>query len=132
MIQAIVWLGAAVPDATPESKILLWALGVLVAMLTSVIGFIIKGIKGDIRDLRQSDIAMQARIEANDTKLLNKLEEIRAVMVRLETKSEHDRPSLPCQEWAKELVESTFGRIAEYAPVRPRPRPKPPSTRSKG
>lgn len=89
-------------------------------MLMAIIGYAFKGIRKELDENKEETAVLRAKVEVLETRLMEKLGNIQADIATLMVLAKHDRPSLPCQEWATALVmNSRPGRS------RPRPKPKP-------
>ena len=101
-----------------------WVFGIGFAGIMTMVGYTIRGIKQDIRDIKEENVVLKTRYDSEQGKIMGVLSEIKNSITRLETKAEHDRPSLTCQSWTKALMTETVQQMFLNKP-NPRPRRKP-------
>lgn len=95
-----------------------WFAGIVVTLITAIVTLVIRGIKKDIDDNKEETAVLRAKVEVLETRIMDRLGIIQADIATLMVLAKHDRPSMPCQEWAKNLV-------ADKRPPRRRSKPKP-------
>jgi hypothetical protein len=87
-----------------------WSIGIVVVVLSSLIGIVIRNIKQDILAVKTENAELRGKMDSMNSMLLEKLASISLSIARVEVKLDHERPTHDCMNWMSNLKKTNSPR----------------------